>query len=130
MHISNPAAREEFRHTSVIAGVATGTIAGFGLDSYRLALRAVADAAGRLTAVAIDAERHRARRDRVRALAADDLGADTLLVTHLPNVRYLTGFSGSNAVLVLGADADADLIGTDGRYVDQVAAGGARPAHR
>jgi 3-dehydroquinate dehydratase-2 len=42
VHISNPAAREEFRHTSVIAGVATGTIAGFGIDSYRLALRAVA----------------------------------------------------------------------------------------
>ena len=42
VHISNPAAREEFRHTSVIAGVATGTIAGFGMDSYRLALRAVA----------------------------------------------------------------------------------------
>lgn len=42
VHISNPAAREEFRHTSVVAGVATGTIAGFGIDSYRLALRAVA----------------------------------------------------------------------------------------
>ena len=72
--------------------------------------------------MAIDAERHRARRDRVRALAASTLGADTLLVTHLPNVRYLSGFSGSNAVLVLGSDADMDLIGTDGRYVDQVAA--------
>ena len=71
--------------------------------------------------MAIDAERHRARRDRVRALAASTLGADTVLVTHLPNVRYLTGFSGSNAVLVLGEDAEADLVGTDGRYVDQVA---------
>ena len=42
VHISNPASREEFRHTSVVSGVATGTIAGFGVDSYRLALRAVA----------------------------------------------------------------------------------------
>jgi len=42
VHLSNPAAREEFRHTSVVAGVATGTVAGFGIDSYRLALRAVA----------------------------------------------------------------------------------------
>ena len=42
VHLSNPAAREEFRHTSVVAGVATGTVSGFGLDSYRLALRAVA----------------------------------------------------------------------------------------
>ena len=42
VHLSNPATREEFRHTSVVAGVATGTIAGFGVDSYRLALRAVA----------------------------------------------------------------------------------------
>ncbi|MDQ1585248.1 MAG: 3-dehydroquinate dehydratase [Actinomycetota bacterium] len=42
VHLTNPAAREEFRHTSVVAGVATGTVTGFGLDSYRLALRAVA----------------------------------------------------------------------------------------
>jgi 3-dehydroquinate dehydratase-2 len=41
VHISNPHARETFRHTSVISGVATGVIAGFGFDSYRLALRAV-----------------------------------------------------------------------------------------
>jgi 3-dehydroquinate dehydratase II len=41
VHLSNPLSREEFRHTSVISGVVNGTIAGFGLDSYRLALRAL-----------------------------------------------------------------------------------------
>lgn len=39
VHISNPHSREEFRHTSVISGVATGVIAGFGIDSYALALQ-------------------------------------------------------------------------------------------
>jgi 3-dehydroquinate dehydratase-2 len=42
VHLTNPAARETFRHTSVIAGVATGSITGLGFDSYRLALRAIA----------------------------------------------------------------------------------------
>jgi 3-dehydroquinate dehydratase II len=42
VHLTNPAARETFRHTSVVAGVADGTVAGFGLLSYELALRAVA----------------------------------------------------------------------------------------
>ncbi|WP_084626876.1 type II 3-dehydroquinate dehydratase [Pseudoclavibacter soli] len=42
VHISNPAARESFRHRSVISAVATGTIAGFGLDSYVLAIEAIA----------------------------------------------------------------------------------------
>ena len=41
VHISNPHAREEFRHNSVISGVATGVIAGFGIDSYHLALAAL-----------------------------------------------------------------------------------------
>jgi 3-dehydroquinate dehydratase II len=42
VHLTNPAARDRFRHASVVAAVATGSITGFGLDSYRLALRAVA----------------------------------------------------------------------------------------
>ena len=41
VHISNPHAREEFRHTSVISGIASGVIAGLGFDSYLLALSAI-----------------------------------------------------------------------------------------
>ena len=44
VHLSNPQARESFRRRSLIAGVATGSISGFGADSYVLAL----DAAARL----------------------------------------------------------------------------------
>ena len=41
VHLSNPLSREEFRHTSVISGVVKGSIAGFGVDSYHLALIAM-----------------------------------------------------------------------------------------
>lgn len=41
VHLSNPLSREEFRHTSVISGVVNGTIAGFSIDSYRLALQQI-----------------------------------------------------------------------------------------
>ena len=47
VHLSNPLSREEFRHTSVVSGVATGTIAGFGLLSYELALRALVTMVGK-----------------------------------------------------------------------------------
>ncbi|MFM7030010.1 MAG: type II 3-dehydroquinate dehydratase [Micrococcales bacterium] len=42
VHLSNPHTREEFRHKSVISGVATGVIAGFGVDSYLLAISQLA----------------------------------------------------------------------------------------
>ena len=46
VHLSNPMAREEFRHTSVISGVAHGTIAGFGPNSYVLAIIALKNLIG------------------------------------------------------------------------------------
>lgn len=46
VHLSNPASREEFRHTSVIASVVSGSISGFGVHSYELALRAIAAESG------------------------------------------------------------------------------------
>lgn len=42
VHISNPNAREPWRHTSVVAPVATGTIVGLGMHGYELAVEAVA----------------------------------------------------------------------------------------
>jgi len=57
------------------------------------------------------------RRDKVRARLGE-LGADALLVTKPVNVRYLTGFSGSNGQLVVGTE---DVFLTDGRYEEQSA---------
>ncbi|MYR05724.1 M24 family metallopeptidase [Gordonia sp. SID5947] len=66
---------------------------------------------------------YRARRDRVRtALTRLEEPAEAVVITDLVNVRYLTGFTGSNgAVLIWAADGSADRIGTDGRYLTQVA---------
>lgn len=57
------------------------------------------------------------RRDRLRAqlLLAD---VDAALITRLVNIRYLTGFTGSNAALLIGANG-ADVFCTDGRYRTQ-----------
>ena len=59
-----------------------------------------------------------ARLTKLRA-GLGDAGHDVLVVTHLTNIRYLTGFTGSAATLVVG-DADAVLV-TDGRYEEQAA---------
>lgn len=58
------------------------------------------------------------RRDRLREKIRE-LGADGALVTNLLNIRYLTGFTGSNAALIVGAEEKDDLFSTDGRYVEQ-----------
>ena len=47
VHISNPNAREPWRHTSVVSPVASGTIAGFGVDGYRLAIDSLPALLGR-----------------------------------------------------------------------------------
>lgn len=60
------------------------------------------------------------RRARLTAALAD-LGLDGILVTTLVNVRYLTGFTGSNGALLVPVDGDAVFF-TDGRYRDQAAA--------
>ncbi len=59
-----------------------------------------------------------ARRARLRAVLAEKR-LDALLVTRLVNVRYLTGFTGSSAAVVLGSDAADDVFVTDGRYAEQ-----------
>jgi Xaa-Pro aminopeptidase len=65
------------------------------------------------------------RADRLRPALAE-AGVDALLVTHLPNVRYLTGFTGSSAMLLV--TGDALLFTSDGRYrtqaVEQLGAAG------
>jgi len=60
------------------------------------------------------------RRKRAAA-AAQAKGVEALLVTHLPDVRWLCGFTGSNAALVLGCGGGARLF-TDGRYTAQAKA--------
>jgi Xaa-Pro aminopeptidase len=59
------------------------------------------------------------RTEQVTA-AVEERGLDALLITHLPNLRWATGFTGSNGVAVIGPDMR--LFFTDFRYVEQAAA--------
>jgi Xaa-Pro dipeptidase len=61
---------------------------------------------------------HALRRSRLSG-RVEELGIDALLVTRSPNVRYLTGFTGSNGQLLLASEGSAFL--TDGRYAAQAA---------
>ncbi len=63
---------------------------------------------------------HSQRRDRLAdRLAAD--GVDAMLVSDLVNVRYLSGFTGSNAALLVFAGDTPTVLATDGRYRTQAA---------
>ena len=48
-----------------------------------------------------------------------EAGVDLMLVTHLVNVRYLTGYTGSNGIALIGSSSR--LFVTDFRYVEQAA---------
>jgi Xaa-Pro aminopeptidase len=69
--------------------------------------------------------KHAARREALRA-TAERRGLDAVLVTNLLNVRYLTGFTGSNGALLVragGSPSDQqDVLATDGRYATQAGA--------
>ena len=58
------------------------------------------------------------RRDRLRQRLAD-AELEALLVSDLVNVRYLSGFTGSNAALLVRADSETPVLATDGRYRTQ-----------
>ena len=135
LHLSNPAAREPFRHTSTIAPVADGCIAGFGGLGYPLAVEAVP----RILAARRDRHRRRpcrrdwrsrwprssvaGRLDRLRAaLAARDRARPARGAASSPrsaNIRWLTGLHrlGRHA---RGGRRPA-LLATDGRYRTQAA---------
>jgi Xaa-Pro aminopeptidase len=68
----------------------------------------------------LPAHDHADRRDRLRS-RLEDAGADLLLVTAPANVAYLSGFTGSSGQLLIGADASADRLVTDGRYEERAA---------
>ena len=103
LHLSNPNAREPWRHTSVVAPVAKGSIVGFGGHGYALAAAAVAELLGerRMTAVAAAdrlrlAAGRRARRARRHARSS---------CRRPSNIRWLTSFGGSLGWVVVGPRA-------------------------
>ena len=93
VHLSDVDAREEWRRHSVIRDLCIGTVKGQGVDGYREALAMLK---GALRDVSVPPERVERLAEKV---AEREL--DALLVTDLVNVRYLTGFTGSNGIAVV-----------------------------
>ena len=106
IHLSDVDNREEWRRMSVLADVVVARVTGQGVEGYR-------DRAPARQGRAVS------RADRVAA-RLPEREADLLLVTDLVNVRYLTGFTGSSAMAVVGADTRRFI--TDFRYVERAKA--------
>ena len=100
VHLSDVESREDWRKLSVFDGIVLAKISGKGPDGYREALEVLAGELG------TDDGLMRGRGDRLAGLVAER-ELDPLLVTHLVNVRYLTGFGGTNGACICGADAAA-----------------------
>ena len=114
VHISNPNAREPWRHTSV--GRAGRHRLDHGVRRRRLRATPSVPIAGRAAVSDLPPVGYAGRADRVRRRFDEP----ALLVTNLTNVRWLTGFTGSNGwVAVL---PDRLVLGTDGRYRDRAEA--------
>ena len=94
MHLSDVEEREEWRRISVIRDLCIGHVQGKGVDGYREALEMLKE---RDEPMSVSVE---SRTDRLTALLAER-ELDSLLVTDLVNVRYLTGFTGTNGACVV-----------------------------
>ena len=112
VHLSDVEARDDWRRLSVFDGLVLAKISGKGPDGYREALERLAGELG--VGVLM-----RGRGDRLEALLAER-ELDRMLVTDLTNVRYLTGFTGTNGACVCGPGLR--LFFTDFRYTERAAA--------
>ena len=102
VHLSDVDSREAWRHVSVLEDVRSGKVSGQGVEGYREGLRLLKEA------WAMN------RADRVAGRLSD---IDALLVTEPANLRYVTGFTGSNGFAVVGPQVRRFV--TDFRYVEQ-----------